>query len=531
MSILGGLFKPLFGPRADSANRLVRDQSGYSGATQGRRLRGYPGTNRGINSLILGDGAQLRARSRKAAIDNPWVVSAIRGFKADAIGDGIKPHFQHKRKATRSKLTELWDRWADEADSSFDPQSRKGLRNIYGQQMHVAGEVMEAGEAFARLRARRLSDGLTVPLQIQLIDPEQVPYYKQDGGAGDNIVRGGIEFDAIGRRVAYHMYRNHPGDNAVWPNSFEITRVPGDQVLHVFEPIQANPIRGVTWLASLLIKLEDLRQYDDATVLRNKMSAFFVGWHIPANPNGQEFSGEVETTSGTDSAPDGVAFADVEAGTIIENDPGESFGWNDPPDVGTQYETFMRVQLRAIARVLMRAYHQLTGDVSDTSFSSIRADLVNIRRELQQFQFQVICFQYCEPVLKAWLDAAALAGLIDAEDYAKNQWQYLNIEWRTSRWAWVDPLKDIQAEVMMNRAGYKPRSATILEMGYDPEKVDEQYIVDQQRADDLGLVFDSDGRRPGGKGATDVSPDAEEAGRNKTNPSGTGRTKQKEVVQ
>jgi lambda family phage portal protein len=483
--------------------------TGFNAATQGRRLAGYAGTTRGINSLALFDGTSLRARARKAAIDNPWAVSAIRGFKADVVGDGIKPHFQHPKAEVRTVLKKAWDRSAKEMDSSYDPATRKGVRNFYGQQAHLAGEVMEAGEGLARLRRRYLADGFTVPLQIQLIDSEQLPYWKMDGAYGNNIVRGGIEFDMLGRRVAYHMYRQNPGDNLMWPNALEIIRVPGEDVLHVFDPLRGNPIRGITWFASVLIKLEDLRQTDDATLLRQKMSSFFVGWKTQVNPTQPLLP--TTTTVGTSTAPDSVGFGEIEAGTVLDMDPGDKLEWSSPPQPGVDYDVFVKTHLRAISRVLMRAYHQLSGDPSDANFTSLRADLLNSRRELEQFQFNVICLQFCDPVIKAWMDQAALAGVIDIADYKKNQADYLDIEWRTARWAWVDPLKDMMAEKMANRSGYKSRSATILEMGSDPEQVDAEIKLDQQRADSSGLVFDSDGRRPDGRGATDVSPEAESA--------------------
>lgn len=497
-------------PRSDwvGGSGVPSGPTGFNAATNGRRLSGYAGTTRGINSLALGDGSALRARSRKAAIDNPWAVTAIRGFRSDVIGGGIRPHFQHPKRKTRALLKKLWDRWTDEADSSFDSASRKCIRNFYAQQAYVAGEVMEAGEAFGRFRVRYQSDGLTVPLQIQLIDAEQLPFWKQDGGLPGNIVRGSIEFDALNRRVAYHMYRQNPGDLGIWPDAMETVRIPDASVLHVFDPLRSNPIRGITWLASILVSLEDFRQFEDATVLRQKLSGFFIGWTKRKNPTEPLFPATPPPAGSR--APEGVGFSDVEPGTILELDDHDDIGFNDPPDVGATYAEFTTVQLRKFARVLLRGYHQLSGDVSKANFSSIRADMVNLRRELEQFQFNVMATQFCNPVLKAWLDQAALSGAIDSQDYQRNPWDYFGVQWRTARWDWVNPVDDIQAEKMMNRAGYKSRSQTILEMGGDPEQVDAEIKADQDRADADGLVYDSDGRRPDGKSAVDVSPEAEE---------------------
>ena len=45
------------------------------------------------------------------------------------------------------------------------------------------------------------------------------------------------------------------------------------------------------------------------------------------------------------------------------------------------------------------------------------------------------------------------------------------------------------------RAGLMSRSEAISAFGYDAEDVDREIAADNQRADDLGLIFDSDPRR------------------------------------
>ena len=79
-----------------------------------------------------------------------------------------------------------------------------------------------------------------------------------------------------------------------------------------------------------------------------------------------------------------------------------------------------------------------------------------------------------------------------------------DVEWRPPSWDWVDPLKDMNAEVVAVRAGFKPRSAVINEMGYDEEVVDRQVAADNARADSLGLTFDSDPRKTTGNGQRTV---------------------------
>ena len=110
-----------------------------------------------------------------------------------------------------------------------------------------------------------------------------------------------------------------------------------------------------------------------------------------------------------------------------------------------------------------------------------------------------------------------LAGELDARDYQANRADYLAVQWHTPKWAWVDPEKDVKAEVLAIRAGLKSRSMSINETGEDEEEVDRQIAKDNERADELGLVLDSDPRR------TDAARRAEGRGRPSTEDAGDGR--------
>src|SRR3546814_19484327 len=92
------------------------------------------------------------------------------------------------------------------------------------------------GEAFVRFRLRRKTDGLTVPLQLQVLEGDYVPFDKNEDLGGGAYIEQGIEFDRIGRRVGYWMFRQHPGDpsNRGFQNATPI-RVPASEVLHIYD--------------------------------------------------------------------------------------------------------------------------------------------------------------------------------------------------------------------------------------------------------------------------------------------------------
>ena len=92
------------------------------------------------------------------------------------------------------------------------------------------------------------------------------------------------------------------------------------------------------------------------------------------------------------------------------------------------------------------------------------------------------------------MDQAALEGAIPLPGYSRRQREYQAAKWIPQGWQWVDPQKEFNAMKLAIRAGLMSRSEAISAYGYDAEDVDREIATDNQRADQLGLVFDSDPR-------------------------------------
>ena len=248
-----------------------------------------------------------------------------------------------------------------------------------------------------------------------------------------------------------------------------------------------------------MIKLLDLGTYDDAELVRKKMAAmlaFFVTEISPEDP----ILGQQE---GQEQDSDGIDQVELQPGSMFKLKPGEDVKISPTAEVAGQYVEFMRVQLRAIAAALGITYEMLTGDLTGVNHSSIRHGVLEFRRRCTAIQWHILVHQFCQPVWNRWLNNAALAGVIDPRDYNQHRELYEQVEWQTPRWDWIDPLKDVRAEVEEIRAGFKSRETSVAQRGDDVEKVDEQIARDNQRSDALGLRFDSDGRQGVDKNAAD----------------------------
>jgi len=442
------------------------------GAMARRRLRGWQPPLENINSLVSAGGPRLLARSRELVVTNGYAANACEAWAANLVGDGIKPSSLLEDGELRDRVQRLWLAWTDEADAD-------GLTDFYGLQAMVAREMFVAGECFVRLRPRRPEDGLRVPLQCQLLQSEMLPFDKTETAPNGNAIRCGIEFDKIGRRVAYHFRRRHPGDSTdrgdVLP---ETTRVPAADVLHIYRPLDAGQIRGLPHVAPAMVRLFLLDQYDDAELDRKKTAAMFAGFITKAAPE-EQLMGAVE------DGEDGTGIASLEPGTLQVLLPGEDVTFSNPADVGGGYEAFQYRTLLAISASLGLPYHLVTGDVRQANYSSLRAELVEFRRRFSQLQHGVIAHQLCRPIWERWLETAVLAGALELPDMGAAR----AVHWIPPRWDWVDPLKDIQAQLLAIEAGLMSRRKAVEATGYDIEEIDRENAADAARAAELGLSY------------------------------------------
>jgi lambda family phage portal protein len=426
-----------------------------------------------LNAAILAGATVAARRAGYYARNNPWIAAAVQSLVANAVGTGIKPRSTHPDAKVRDALHALWARWTDRADAA-------GLTDFYGLQALAVRAMVESGESFARLRAVDSSDGI-VPLRIELLDREQVPtdLHREIGGGAR--IRAGIEFDAAGRRIAYHCYRRRPGD-ALAPMTLDTARVPAEDMAHLFNPIAPGQLRGITWLAPVLLRVHELDQYEDAALVKAKVAALFTGFI--RDPDG--------TVAGLNngSAVNGVLQVGMEPGSLIPLPPGADIQFSDPADPG-DYGAYTKNHIRAIASGIGLPYELVSGDLEGVTYSSIRAGLVEFRRRIEQLQHTVVVFQLCRPVWERFVRLAVLMGHLPARDFDRDPAPYLACDWLPPRFDWVDPLKDARAEIEQIEAGLKSRSQSIAERGYDAEQVDAQIAADRAREARLGLAFDS----------------------------------------
>lgn len=451
---LVGWFSPQAGLRRARARVALSLARGYEGAKRGRRTGGWEAGGASANAEISPALHRLRARSRELLRNNPYAVKAVASLVSNAIGTGISV-----------KLSEgqaVWEQWVRECDAA-------GHQDFYGLQALVCQTMHESGECLVRLRARRPDDGLVVPLQLEVLEPDYLDDLKTEQLAGGGYIINGVEFNAIGKCVAYWLYAQHPGEIMPLARTLQSHRVPASEILHLFEKKRPGQVRGVPRLTPSLLAFRDTDDYEEAELLRKGIESCFAA--IVTTDDETAVLGQASS----DGA--GKRIEELSAGMIHYVRNGENIAFGHPASMGGYHE-FIRACHHKLAAGVGTTYEQLTGDLSQVNYSSIRAGLVEYRRSIEQFQWLVFIPQLCEPVVAAFLQAAARAGKVK---------RGVTTEWTTPKWDWVDPVKDVAGELLEVAAGLKPWQEAVRRRGFDPETNLQQIAEDQAAFEKAGI--------------------------------------------
>lgn len=459
------------GPRAE-----------YDGATQGKRAAGWRRTRLDANSeLTPAAQAALRGIARDLVRNNPFAARGAAKVAEAIVGTGIT--FQVYR---NGKVDEGLNKLAR---SHLDKNTcdAGGRADLYGLQLKAARTIVESGAAVVRRRWRRFSDGLPLPFQLQVLEPDYIDPSKHGPltaapGKLPGFCINGIQFSPIGQREGYWLYNGHPGSARV--DRLGSTFVPAGEVAHVFREDRPEQEHGATWFAPVILRMRDFADYEDAQLTRQKIASAFVGVVHGDDPEGG-IPGIVEDEQALPVDDEREPLDYVEPGTFQYLRHGEEVTFSDPPSV-EGYVDYSRVSLRAISVGLGVPYEVLTGDLSGVSFISGRLGRLEYRDTVAAWQWLMFIPQFCGAVERWLLEALEMVG----EDTTG-----VELRWTPAPTKMLDPATEIAANREAVRSGQATLSGLARERGEDPDKFFAEAKADAEKLDALGLVFDSDPRK------------------------------------
>lgn len=448
----------------------------YEGAANGRRTAGWTVSSTSANTEIEGARATLVNRSRDLVRNNPYAKRGINLIATNVVGGGIITQVQCTNKKRQEKFKAAWYGWAESPSVDFD-----GCSDIYGLQNLVMRTVAESGECLVRRRWSKDNKN-QVSLQLQLLEGDYLDASQMTGKASNgNTIIQGIEFDDSGRRVAYHLFEEHPGDVRL-KSAFKSVRVPAEDVLHIYDVARSGQVRGVPWLSNAILRLRDLDDYEDAQLMRQKIAACFSVFV-------QDM--DVPTDQASTTNDRGSLGERVEPGLVEILPPGKSITFANPPGV-SGYQEFLSSHLRAIAVSLGVTYETLAGDYSQVNYSSGRMGWLEFQRNLIDWQNRIMIAQFLKPVFDWFLNACNIKG----QDVA-GVWPAFT----PPRREMIDPTKEIPATVTAIRSGLMTLQEAIKAYGKEPVEQLQEIKDTNDLIDKFGLKLDCDPRNIDDSGA------------------------------
>lgn len=345
-----------------------------------------------------------------------------------------------------------------------------------------------------------LDHGTRVPFSLELIEADQLPFDHTDLQRG---ILQGVERNAWGRPVAYHLYKSHPGDAYAYGMP-ELKRVPADRVRHLKLVDRIGQVRGVSMFASVLTRLDDLKDYEESERIAAKIAASMAAFIIKGDP--QSYNDALAL--GPDGQPLPERQMRFQPGMVFDNlRPGEQVGTVDTKRPSAQLEPYRNGQLRAAAGGLCVSFSSLSRNY-DGTYSAQRQELVE-----QYGAYGVLSMEFVQqlvrPVVERFISTAYASGRLTL-NADSNPAALTDAMFVTPAMPWIDPKKEADAMEVMERNVWMSGPEIIRRRGANPRDVLDQSSRWRDQRREWGLEQQAQPPQPAALGSNPPPEDTNE---------------------
>lgn len=317
----------------------------------------------------------------------------------------------------------------------------------------------------------KLSDGRLQPIEG---DRVRTP----DGGVPDgfdntNVVHG-IRLDSFGQpRELIVCKRSQINDLGLTGQNFAYERsVPMENAYHHGYFDRFDQVRGVSPLVAALNSLRDTYEGFDYALAKLKVSQLF----------GLVFYREAAEAVGDPSATteDGTGYeVDFGRGPVVLNlDDGDRAEFLESKSPSTEFQSFTTTMIGVCLKALDIPFSFY--DESHTNYSGARQALLQyeMSADIKRADVQSMLNELTNWRIRLWMQDGFLPDI----PLASYRW-----EWVPKGIPWIDPLKEVNANVSAIAAGLLSRTRALKEMGQDFFEVADEIATENDYLMSLGL--------------------------------------------
>lgn len=406
------------------------------------------------NNVVGPDGFSLKSDAL-VSIDNPKADKEAAYF--------IEYHF--KRWALRKE-------WADVTGVKSFPAICRLMALCWARD----------GETFA-LIDRRAQNRYGISLRV--IRPDACPEWLNRTADNGNWIRNGVEVQPETYKPVAYWFDAREEDNTT-PAVFRgrthhLLRVPATDVIHVFTQCDECQTRGIPLVHAALKSGKMLEEFNEAELVAARDEANWIG--VFKAPLGRE--SELKQLD-EDAEEQGRLRRHSRKGHDVVLPEGWDYETKVPSHPNREVTAFKATMKRDLANALDVEYANFANDWAGVNFSSVRAGTLAERDSWMVLQNDFIDMA-CAPVFRAWLGSflsLSLSGKYGFPDYERLS----EHTFRGRRWAWVDPLKDVNAAAVAVAHHWKTDAQVAADYGCDIDDNLEEAARVKAMRETYGLV-------------------------------------------
>ena len=418
----------------------------------------------------------LRDKSRDQSRNNDYAKRYLQLLVTNVIGqNGIR--LQSKARDPNNQLDMVgnnliereWKKWSQKGNCTMD-----GRMSFLDCQKLFIESLARDGEVLIRYYNTKNPED---PFRIQFLDSDYLDEEKnQNLNNGSQIIMG-VEIDEFGKPQQYYLFNEHPNDTYFKSKNKKHVLVDANEVLHAYLPSRAEQTRGVPFMSTALNRLKMLDGYEQAELVAARVAASKMGFFT--SPAGDGYVGD-------DTEDHYSPIMSAEPGTFEQLPDGMGFQSFDPQHPTSGFDSFHKAVLRGVASGLGVSYVSLANNLEGVNYSSIRQGTLEERdnyRILQQFMIE----HFLQPVFRKWLLESMSFKRnfpLPLDKYDKFAESAIFVP---RSWGWIDPVKEVKANVDGLQAGVVTMQDIQANYGRDVEELFEQHQREEDLADKYGV--------------------------------------------
>jgi lambda family phage portal protein len=445
--------------------------------TRLRRARTKDGSG---DITVTGNAAKLRAYARDMERNHDISRGALDRLVQNIVG----PHGIQIEPQPRNTEGEILDDLAWEILGLLRDWTKRPeitWQHSWPSAQRIAARAwIRDGDVFAqRLMGKigNLNHGTDVPYSLELLESDNCPLDYNDDGRG--IVQG-VERSGWGRPLAYHLYKTDPSKILRLITIADLKRVPAERMLHVKLTDRLQQARGISIFASVLTRLDDVKDYEESERIAAKVAASMAAYIKKGLP--ELYEAELE-------ADGSVKRRDMKfrPGMIFDDlNTGEEIGMIDSKRPNPEVENYRKGQLRAASSGIQGiSYSSFARDYNGT-YSAQRQELVE-----SYGGYGVLAGEFSDrfvyPSYEDFLSMAVLSGqlTLPADLDPRSLDDCILIP---PQMPWIDPEKEAGAWQLQEQSHYASAPEIIRRRGRNPRDVLEEQALWNKMLEAKGLA-------------------------------------------